>query len=340
MNVLVPGGAGYIGSVAAAHLRRHGHEVWVYDDLSRGHPAVVPEGRLVRGGLAERERLEDVLRQQRIDAVMHFAAYALVGESVADPALYYRNNLVGTLSLLDAMRAADVHRLVFSSTCATYGEPPEMPIGEDTPQRPVNPYGFSKLAVERALTDYSRAYGLGFASLRYFNACGASQDGRLGEDHEPETHLIPAALRVALGRSDHLTLHGDDYPTPDGTCIRDYIHVEDLAEAHRLALERLRPGEGLCLNLGTGRGFSVREVVEACRRVTGHPIPARVGPRRPGDPPALVADPSRARQALGWQARWTDLDRIAASAWRWHAAHPSGYARDSSGDQAAAAESR
>ena len=325
MRILVPGGAGYIGSIALAHLVAHGHEAWAYDDLSRGHAACVPEGRLIRGSLADRSLLEKVLREERIDAVMHFAAYALVGESVSEPALYWENNVLGSLSLLEAMRATGVKRLVFSSTCATYGEPERVPIAEDVPQHPVNPYGRSKLVVEHALADYARAYGLGFAALRYFNACGAAQAGRLGEDHEPETHLIPLALRVALGRREELVIHGDDYPTPDGTCVRDYVHVEDLAVAHRLALERLRPGDALFLNLGTGRGFSVREVIEACRRATGHPIPVRVGPRRPGDPPELVADPARAREVLGWRAGWTEIDAIVESAWRFHRQHPDGY---------------
>jgi len=325
MRVLVTGGAGYIGSHAVAHLARAGHEVWVYDDLARGHAKAVPAEILVRGELASREKLVALLRERRIEAVMHFAALALVGESMQDPALYWRNNVAGSLSLLDAMREAGVGRIVFSSTCATYGEPEKMPISEDTPQRPVNPYGASKLAVERVLSDFAAAYGMAYASLRYFNACGAAADGSLGEDHDPETHLIPAALHVALGRREALSIYGTDYPTADGTCVRDYIHVEDLAEAHERALLRLRPGVGLCLNLGTGSGFSVREVVEACRRVSGHAIPVEVAPRRPGDPPELVADPARARAVLDWKARYTEIDAIVETAWRWHRAHPRGY---------------
>ena len=318
MKVLVTGGAGYVGSHAVALLHRRGHEVVVYDNLSRGHAEAVPSGCLVQGELADGDRIAGLLRERRIEAVMHFAAYALVPESVDDPALYYRNNVGGTLSLLEAMRAADVRRIVFSSTCATYGEPAVVPIREDCPQQPVNPYGFSKLVIEQALTDYAAAYGFGCAALRYFNACGASPEGNIGENHDPETHLIPLLLKTALGEREGFTIHGADYPTPDGTCVRDYIHVDDLAEAHLNAIERLAPGVGLQLNLGTGRGFSVREVVGACRRVTDCEIPVSIGPRRPGDPPELVADPRLAFEALGWKAGYLDLDRIVETAWRWH----------------------
>jgi UDP-glucose 4-epimerase len=326
MAILVTGGAGYVGSHAVAWLRRAGHEVFVYDNLEQGHAAAVPPGCLIRGDLRDGLTLARALREHRIDAVMHFAARALVGESVADPALYYHANVAGTLSLLDAMRAAGVARIVFSSTCATYGEPERMPIREDTPQRPVNPYGRSKLAIEWALRDYAVAYGIGYAALRYFNACGAAASGELGEHHAVEAHLIPLTLQVALGQRGAITIYGDDYPTRDGTCIRDYIHVDDLAEAHRLALEKLSPGRGIELNLGTGRGFSVREVIEVCRRVTGHAIPAHVGARRPGDPPELIADPTRAREVLGFRARYTELYDIVRSAWNWHSRHPRGYA--------------
>lgn len=318
MKVLVTGGAGYVGSHAVKRLLRSGHEVVVYDNLSRGHAEAVPAEILVRGELADGVALAGLLSERGIDAVMHFAAYALVGESVADPALYYRNNIEGTLSLLEAMRSADVRRIVFSSTCATYGEPDLVPIREDTPQRPVNPYGFTKLAMERALADYADAYGFAYAALRYFNACGASPDGGIGEDHDPETHAIPLALLAALGQRERFTIFGDDYPTPDGTCIRDYIHVDDLADAHLLALDRLEAGKGICLNLGTGRGFSVREVVESCSRVSGREIPVKIGARRPGDPPELVADPSAARDVLGWAAQYVELDAIVETAWRWH----------------------
>ncbi len=325
MNILVSGGAGYIGSHAVRLLCRAGHDVWVYDNLSLGHRASVPAERLIEGELMDRGLLIHALESRRIEAVMHFAAFALVGESVADPAKYYQNNIVASLSLLEAMRAADVAKIVFSSTTATYGAPKRIPITEDEPQQPINPYGFAKLVIERALADYAHAYGLAYAALRYFNAAGATPDGDLGEDHDPESHLIPIVLQVALGQREQIAIFGDDYPTPDGTCIRDYVHVDDLGAAHLLALERLEQGRGLQLNLGTGRGHSVREVIEACRRVTGKPIPERLAPRRPGDPPELVADSSKAQAVLGWQPRYTQLDAIVETAWRWHSAHPHGY---------------
>jgi UDP-glucose 4-epimerase len=280
---------------------------------------------LIEGELADQARLTDALRHEQIEAVMHFAAFALVGESVAEPAMYYRNNVLGSLSLLEAMRSAGVTRIVFSSTTATYGAPKRVPIREDEPQLPINPYGFTKLAIERALADYAVAYGFAYAALRYFNAAGASPDGDLGEDHDPESHLIPIVLQVALGQREKITIFGDDYPTPDGTCIRDYVHVDDLADAHLRALERLAPGKGLCVNLGTGKGQSVREVIEACRKVTGHAIPEAIGARRPGDPPELVADASLAKKVLGWQPKYTKIDDIVATAWRWHSTHPKGY---------------
>ncbi len=325
MKVLVTGGAGYIGSHAARLLQRAGHEVWIYDNLCLGHRAAVSTGRLIEGELMDRPRLVETLSALGIEAVMHFAAFAAVGESVADPAKYYQNNVVASLNLLEAMRAAGVKRIVFSSTTATYGVPEHLPITEEEPQRPINPYGFAKLVVEHALADYSRAYGLGYAALRYFNAAGASPEGDLGEDHDPETHLIPLVLQVALGQRPHITVFGDDYPTPDGTCIRDYIHVDDLGAAHVLALEKLQAGQGLQLNLGTGRGHSVREVIEACRRVTGHPIPAQIGPRRPGDPPELVADARKAQRVLDWQPQYPDIEAIVRTAWKWHSSHPRGY---------------
>jgi UDP-glucose 4-epimerase len=326
MRILVAGGAGYIGSHAVRYLRRAGHTIWVYDNLSRGHREAVPAETLIVGELEDQQRVTEVLREKRIDAVMHFAAFALVGESVADPARYYRNNVIAAISLAEAMRSAGVSRIVFSSTTATYGEPKQQPIREETPQQPINPYGFTKLVFEHVLSDYARAYDWGYAALRYFNAAGASPDGDLGEDHEPESHLIPLVLQVALGQREEITIFGTDYPTPDGTCIRDYVHVDDLADAHLKALERLEPGVGLRLNLGTGRGHSVREVIEACRRVTGHPIPARVGARRPGDPPALIADATRAAETLGWTPRYQDMESIVETAWRWHVSHPRGYA--------------
>ena len=326
MKILVTGGAGYVGSHAARLLARAGHEVWVFDNLSQGHRAAVAAGRLIEGDLMDRARLTDVMRERKIEAVMHFAAFALVGESVSDPAKYYQNNVVGSLHLLEAMRAAGVGRIVFSSTTATYGVPDVVPITEDESQEPINPYGFAKLVIEHALADYSAAYGLAYAALRYFNASGASPDGDIGEDHDPETHLVPIVLSVALGQREAITIFGDDYPTPDGTCIRDYVHVDDLGSAHVAALDRLEPGKGLRLNLGTGQGYSVLEVIEACRRITGHKIPAVVGPRRPGDPPELVADASRARQQLAWTPRYADIETIVETAWRWHQAHPKGFA--------------
>jgi len=325
LKVLVTGGAGYIGSHAVRQLSVAGHDVWVYDNLSLGHRAAVPAGRLIQGELFDRPKLIESLRQHRIDAVMHFAAFASVGESVADPAKYYQNNVVASLNLLEAMRAAEVTQIVFSSTTATYGVPERIPITEDEPQNPINPYGFGKLVIERALADYASAYGFAFAALRYFNAAGASAAGDLGEDHDPETHLIPIVLQVALGQRQQITILGDDYPTPDGTCIRDYIHVDDLGRAHVAALERLAAGLGLYLNLGTGRGYSVREVIDACRRVTGHAIPAVIGPRRPGDPPELVADSSRAQKVLDWRCQYNEIESIVSTAWKWHREHPRGY---------------
>ncbi|UUO08446.1 UDP-glucose 4-epimerase GalE [Blastopirellula sp. J2-11] len=325
MNVLVSGGAGYVGSHTARLLSRQGHDVWIYDNLSQGHRGAVPADRLIVGDLHEGERLTGLMRELKIDAVMHFAASALVGESVTDPAKYYRNNIVATLSLLDAMRAADVRRIVFSSTCATYGEPDQMPITESTTQSPVNPYGFTKLCIEHALADYSHAYGFGYAALRYFNASGASPDGDIGEDHDPESHLIPIVLQVALGQREAISIFGDDYPTPDGTCVRDYIHVDDLATAHLTAMQQLEPGVALRLNLGTGEGVSVRQVIQACRDVTGREIPEKIAPRRPGDPPELVADASQAAKQLGWRAKYLDIRETVKTAWNWHVAHPNGY---------------
>jgi len=325
MNVLVVGGAGYIGSHAVRKLKDAGHHVLVYDNLSRGHREAVPDGLLIEGELTDTATLTRVLTEHGIEAVMHFAAFALVNESVNDPSLYYQNNVVATLSLLEAMRQADVKKFVFSSTTATYGEPDQVPISEDTPQRPINPYGFTKLVIEQALADYAEAYGMGYAALRYFNAAGAHPDGTIGEDHEPETHLIPIVLQVALGQRDSITIFGNDYQTSDGTCVRDYVHVNDLADAHLKALDKIRPSTGICLNLGTGRGTSVREIIDACREVTGHAIPEKIGQRREGDPSELVADASRAQDQLGWKPQYVDVRSIVETAWRWHQLHPNGY---------------
>lgn len=326
MNILVIGGAGYVGSHTVRKLTREGHSVWVYDNLSRGHRASVPEGRLIEGELGDRKQLESVLADKKIEAVMHFAAFALVGESVAQPAMYYQNNVTATLELLEAMRAAAVTKIVFSSTTATYGQPKTMPIAETTPQLPINPYGFTKLVVEHALSDYARAYGFGCAALRYFNAAGASPDGDIGEDHDPESHLIPIVLQTALGQRERIGIFGNDYNTPDGTCIRDYIHVDDLADAHDRALQLLEPGSNIQVNLGTGIGQSVNDVIEACRKITGHPIPTVLEARRPGDPDELVADSSLARRLLGWTPKYSDIESVVETAWRWHKSHPRGYA--------------
>jgi UDP-glucose 4-epimerase len=325
MQILVIGGAGYIGSHAVRLFLDRGHDVWVYDCLTLGHRKSVPAERLIVGDLNESHRLDQVLVEKRIDAVVHFAAFAAVGESMQNPAKYYQNNLVNTLNLMECLRRAGVSRFVFSSTCATYGIPERVPITEETPQRPINPYGFTKLAIERALADYAAAYRWGYAALRYFNAAGARADGSIGEDHDPETHLIPLVIFAAMGRRPHIEVFGTDYPTPDGTCIRDYIHVDDLAEAHLLALEKLQPGQGMQYNLGTGRGYSVREVIRTVEEVTGKKVPVKEGPRRAGDPPALVAAAERIQQELGWKPRYGELRPIVETAWNWHSKNPRGY---------------
>jgi UDP-glucose 4-epimerase len=325
MKVLVVGGAGYVGSHTVRLLLAQGHEVWVYDNLSLGHRESVPAGRLIEGNLTDRALLMQVMRDKEIEAVMHFAAYALVGESVQHPAMYYQNNVIATFELLEAMRAVGVWRFVFSSTTATYGQPEKMPISEDTPQNPINPYGFTKLVVERALADYAHAYGFGVAALRYFNASGAASDASIGEDHDPESHLIPIVLQVALGQRPHISIFGTDYPTEDGTCIRDYIHVEDLATAHLAALQKLQPNSVLQMNLGTGVGHSVQQVIEACRKITGHAIPAVIGPRREGDPACLIADSSKAQRELNWKPKYVSIESIVETAWKWHQSHPRGY---------------
>jgi UDP-arabinose 4-epimerase len=315
-SVLVTGGAGYIGSHACKALAAAGHTPIVYDNLSRGFAHAVKWGPLETGDLLDRDRLAGVIRQHRPEAVMHFAALAYVGESTADPGLYYRNNLIGTLNLLDEMRANGVERLVFSSSCTTYGVPASTPISEDAPQSPVSPYGATKLFAEQMLRDYA-AYGLRAVAMRYFNAAGADPDGEIGEDHDPETHLIPLVLDAAA-HGQTLTLNGVDYDTPDGTCIRDYVHVTDLAAAHVQALGGLDRAPGLAAyNLGTGRGLSNIQIIEAARRRTNLTIDVAVGPRRAGDPPVLTADPSRAARELGWTPRLSDVETIIDTAWRW-----------------------
>jgi UDP-glucose 4-epimerase len=323
LKLLVTGGAGYIGSIVSRQLLAAGHDVVVLDNLERGHREAVPsQARLVVADLLDRDAVDRALGEG-FDGVLHFAALALVAESVAQPELYYRTNVGGTLNLLDAMRVAGVGRLVFSSTCAVYGQPDEVPISESAPPRPANAYGASKLAVDGMIRDFCRAYGLGAVSLRYFNVAGAS-DG-VGEDHEPETHLIPNILRTVLGINQHVEVYGTDYPTPDGTAIRDYIHIEDLASAHLLALDGTLPGEHQIFNLGNGSGFSVREVIAAAESVTGSPIPTREAPRRPGDPPMLVAASERIRSELGWSPAKPGLEQMVGDAWAFAQAHPRGY---------------
>ncbi len=316
--VLVVGGAGYIGSHAAKALRRAGYDVVVYDDLSAGHREATLGAPLVEGDIHDVPRLRETLRARGVTAVMHFAAWARVGESVRDPRGYYWTNVTGTLAVLEAMAAESVACFVFSSSAAVFGEPEETPITEAHPTRPINPYGETKLAVERALPHYARAYGIRSISLRYFNAAGADPEGELGESHDPETHLIPLAIGAALGRG-ALAIYGDDYPTPDGTCLRDYVHVTDLSDAHLLALQALERGAATtAYNLGCGRPASVREVVAAVSRVSGRPVPAAVAPRRPGDPAVLYASSEAIERDLGWCPRYADLDTIVETAWRWH----------------------
>jgi UDP-glucose 4-epimerase len=327
MRILVTGGAGYIGSHTVRALLARGHDVHVYDSLVYGHRPAVPADRLIVGDLRDADLLDHALLIHRVEAVVHFAAFAYVGESVTDPGKYYQNNVAHTLTLFERMRRHAVNRLVFSSTCATYGAPETVPITEDTPQRPINPYGRTKLVVEYAMADYAAAYGWGCTALRYFNASGAAADGSIGEDHDPETHLIPLVIQAAMKKRPHIEVFGTDYPTPDGTCIRDYIHVEDLAEAHALALEQARPGQFRAFNLGTGRGYSVREVIRTVEKVTGLPVPVKEGKRREGDPAELVAAPAKAMKELGWKPRYLDLEDIVRTAWAWHRAHPAGFGK-------------
>jgi len=328
MNVLVAGGAGYIGSHTVKRLAAAGHRPVIYDNFSRGHQAVirilgVPA---ITADLSDRATLAAAMREHHIDTVMHFAAFAYVGESVDKPLLYYQNNVATTVSVLQAMADAGVKKFVFSSTCATYGDPTKVPISEDEKKAPVSPYGRSKLMVETILSDYAAAdKSFSFAALRYFNASGCAMDGTIGEDHDPETHLIPVVLQTILGVRDAITVFGTDYPTPDGTAVRDYIHVEDLADAHILAMERLRPGEPIVCNLGTGRGFSVKEIIAVTEKVTGKKVAVKYGPRRAGDAIALWADASRAKKIIGWEAKYKDPETIIASAWKWHSRHPRGY---------------
>ena len=324
--VLVTGGAGYVGSHAAKLLGRAGRRVVIYDDLSAGHRQAALGAELVEGDVHDVSLLRDVMRRHDVTAVMHFAAWLSVGDSMHDPAGYYASNVGGTLALLEAMVRESVGHFVFSSTAAVFGEPERVPITEDHPMKPINPYGETKLAVERALPHYERAYGLQWVSLRYFNAAGADPEGELGEDHDPEIHLIPRAIGAATG-GPPLQVFGDDYPTPDGTCLRDYVHVTDLAEAHRLALESLEQiGRSAVYNLGNGEPRSVRQVIDAVSRVTGRRVAWQIAQRRAGDPAVLFASTARIRRELDWHPRYADLDTIVETAWRWHRTHPRGFA--------------
>lgn len=321
MAILITGGAGYIGSHTVKLLQSRGYDILVFDNLVYGHRDIINKlgVKLLEGDLGDRTLLQKLFQEYKIEAVIHFAAYAYVGESVENPAKYYRNNVTYTLNLLEAMEEAGVRKIVFSSTCATYGIPEEVPIKETHPQNPINPYGYTKLVVERMLEDFHKAYGWEYVAFRYFNAAGASSDGLMGEDHDPEPHLIPLVLYAALGKRDSVSILGDDYPTPDGTCIRDYIHVEDLAQAHLLGLEYLlKGGKSDVFNLGNGNGFSVKEVIEAAKRVTGKDFTVKKAPRRPGDPPMLVGSSEKARQVLNWQPQYPEIETIIRHAWLWH----------------------
>ena len=324
--ILITGGLGYVGSHAMRYLREQGREVLAFDNLIYGHTEAACGAPYVIGDLMNTDDLRKVFRENEIDSVMHFAAFAAVGESVAHPKKYYDNNIRGGLNLLEAMLEADVKRFVFSSTCAIFGEPVEIPMAETHPVSPANPYGETKLAFERVLKWYGRAYGLKSACLRYFNAAGAHPSGEIGEDHEPERHLIPLAIRAAAGTGDALTVFGSDYDTPDGTCIRDYIHVTDLAQAHLLALQQMENGgDSSAYNLGNGNGYSVLEVIQCVERITGHPVPHAFGDRRPGDPGRLVGSSKKAMDELGWRPEFDSLEAIVETAWRWHESHPKGY---------------
>lgn len=325
MAILVTGGAGYIGSAAVEDLHKKGEKVVVLDNLVYGHrQAVDDEIPFYEGEIGDKDLVEKIVREHNIESCMHFSAFAYVGESVEDPQKYYENNFIQTINLLEVLIKQNIKKFIFSSTCATYGEPQYVPIDEKHPQNPVNPYGWTKFMTERVLADYDKAYGLKFVALRYFNACGASE--KCGEHHDPETHLIPLILFAAQGKRDAISIYGDDYPTPDGTAIRDYIHINDLSQAHLLALDYLRGGgNSEFINLGNGGGYSVKEVVEAARKVTDKNIEAKLAPRRAGDPSRLVADATKAREVLGWNPRFPEIEKIIESAWKWHETNPNGY---------------
>jgi len=326
MRIFVTGGAGFVGSACLRHLLAHGYEAVAYDNLAQGHRAAVPADKLIVGDISDTPALVRAMKDFKPDAVMHFAAATYVGESVSNPEYHYRNNIGGTLSLLGAMREVGVKRMLFSSTCATYGMNPKVPMGEDSAQEPFSPYARTKLAVEWMIRDFAHAYGMGFTLLRYFNASGADADGKHGEDHRPENHLIPLVLDVALGKRTHIDVYGTDYPTPDGTCLRDYVHTADLAQAHRLAIAATTDKTAEVFNIGTGVGQSVFEIIAACESVTGKKIEYKVCPRRPGDPPALVASPLKLMRELGWKPQYTNIKDTIATAWEWHRNHPNGYA--------------
>ncbi len=325
MKILLTGGAGYIGSACLRWLLKNGHDPVAYDDMSEGNAAAVPRGRLIVGDIGDVPALTAALEAHRADAVMHFAALASVPLSISDPSSYWRVNVAGTKGVLDAMRAAGVARIVFSSTAATYAFGVEMPIRETTPQAPVTPYGTTKLAAEWMIGEYARAYGMGYTILRYFNASGADPDGEHGESRHVEGHIIPLTLLVAVGRRDRLRIFGGDWETRDGTCVRDYVHTDDLAQAHRLAVERLEPGVAAAYNLGSGTGTTILEVLRACEEAVGRPIPHELVDRRPGDPGTLIATPEKIARELGWSPRYPDIGPIVATAWRWHSSHPDGY---------------
>lgn len=329
MKILLTGGAGYVGSACLRWLLSHGHDPIAYDNLSEGNLAAVPEAssRLIKGDIIETERLAGVLRQFDIEAVMHFAALASVPDSITDPEAYYRINVLGTKSVLDAMRTAGVRKILFSSTAATYGFHTEMPLREDSPQSPETPYGTTKLAAEWLIKDYARAYQLGYTLLRYFNASGADPDGHFGEDRRHESHLIPLIFQVAVGRRSKVLIYGNDYPTRDGSCVRDYVHTADLAQAHQLALEALEPGVGRAYNVGSGSGATVYEVLRACEEAVGRPIASEIAGRRPGDPAVLIASPKKLIDELGWSPRYSQIRDVVQSAWEWHRRHAEGYRR-------------
>ena len=325
-DILVIGGAGYIGSYMCKYLAKHGYNPIVFDNLIYGHRQTVKWGPFIKGSMSDSNLLREIFEKYQIVAVMHFAAFCYVGESVTEPAKYYRNNVSDTINLLQIMIEKKISNFIFSSTCATYGEPVEIPITENHPQNPINPYGKSKLMVEQILDDFRNAYGLQSVSLRYFNAAGADPEGELGEDHSPETHIIPLVLQTPLGQRETINIFGDDYQTKDGTCIRDYIHIADLAQAHLLALERLLNGfDGERYNLGNGDGYSVKEVIEVARQVTGKQIPLKIVERRPGDPAVLIGSSEKIVNELGWKPQFADLNTIIETAWKWHKSHPDGY---------------